>query len=152
MAYKLKFASKQRLERDYVVPPLESLWWAEDMSVFTSNYDKSKWLWTAMIMVPDWITEDMFLQALEDAAVKNRPVALEKLRMAELREGKCVQILHLGPFDDEGPVLKTMHEEFIPANGLAMTGKHHEIYFSDPRKSAPEKLRTILRQPVERVT
>ncbi len=148
VAYKLKFMSKLSLDRDYVVPPLEALWWADDMSVFTTNYDKSKWLWTAMILTPDWISGEMFEEALAFVSAKNKPASLDKLRLAELNEGKVVQTLHLGSFDDEGPVLNAMHEEFIPDNGLEMRGKHHEIYFSDFRKTAPEKLRTILRQPV----
>jgi hypothetical protein len=148
VAYKLKFASKRSLGQDYVVPPLEGLWWAEDMSVFTSGYDKSQWLWTAMILTPDWITDAMFREALADVSAKADPQFLEKLRLEELSEGKCVQTLHIGSFADEGPVLETMHEQFIPENGFSMRGKHHEIYFSDFRKTPAEKLRTILRQPV----
>jgi len=147
VAYKLKFLSKAN-ERDYVVPPLESLWWADDMSVFTTNFDKSQWLWTAMIMTPEWITNDMVDEAKEIAGKKLSPEALAKLNHITLEEGQCVQILHLGSYDNEGPTLKTLHEEFIPDNNLKMTGKHHEIYFNDFRKIAPEKLRTILRQPV----
>jgi len=147
VAYKLKFMSKE-LNKDYVVPPLESLWWADDMSVFTTHFDKSKWLWTAMILTPQWITQDMFHNALDLASSKSKPESLDKLRLASLNEGKCVQTLHLGSFANEGPVLKAMHEQYIPDNGLKMTGKHHEIYFSDFRKTAPDKLRTILRQPV----
>lgn len=148
VAYKLKFASKRLLGKDYVVPPLEGLWWAEDMSVFTSNYDKSQWLWTAMILTPEWITAAMFHDALSDAADKVHQESLGKLRLEELAEGKCVQTLHIGSFADEAPVLRKMHEQFIPDNGLTLRGKHHEIYFSDFRKTPAEKLRTILRQPV----
>lgn len=152
VAYKLKFASKLELERDYVVPPFESLWWAQDMSAFTSNFDKSQWLWSAMLMTPDWITDAMFQNALDVVSAKSKPELLDQLRLAELPATTCVQTLHLGSFANEGPVLKTMHERFIPDNGYAMTGKHHEIYFSDFRKTAPEKLRTLLRQPVEKVS
>ncbi len=148
VAYKLKFASKQKLGKDYVVPPLEGLWWAEDMSVFTANYDRSRWLWTAMILTPDWITGAMFRDALSDASAKVGAEFLDKLRLEKLNEGKCVQTLHIGSFADEGPILKAMHEQFIPAHGLTMRDKHHEIYFSDFRKTPAEKLRTILRQPV----
>ncbi|WP_294179696.1 GyrI-like domain-containing protein [uncultured Schumannella sp.] len=149
VAYKLKFASKLDLGRDYVVPPLEGLWWAEDMSVFTSSRDKTQWDWTLMIMVPDWIDVALVETAIERAGAKTPPARLGDVRFETLSEGRCVQTLHLGSFDDEGPVLQRMHEEFIPAEGLRMTGRHHEIYLSDVRKSAPEKLRTILRQPVE---
>ncbi|RKS08048.1 hypothetical protein DFP74_3736 [Nocardiopsis sp. Huas11] len=148
VAYKLKFASKQDLGRDYVVMPLEGLWWAEDMDAFTAARDKSRWHWTLMIMVPDWTGPEMFEAALHRVAAKNRPARLGDVRLETLSEGRCVQTLHVGPFDDEADVLARMHHEFIPAQGLRMTGRHHEIYLSDFRRAAPEKLRTILRQPV----
>jgi hypothetical protein len=138
VAYRLKFASK-RLGRDYVVMPLEGLWWADDMDSFTVSLDKSRWYWTLMIMVPDWIDEPMFAAASEQRT---------GVRLGSLSEGRCVQTLHLGPFDDEAETLARMHDEFLPANGLHRTGRHHEIYLSDPRRTAPAKLRTILRQPV----
>lgn len=150
LAYKLKFSSKQKLGRDHVVMPLEGLWWADDMAVFTEQRDKSRWRWTMMIMVPEWISGELFHASVEEAAKGGAPARLNEVRLETLSEGECVQTLHIGPYDDEGPVLERMHNEFIPANGLRMTGKHHEIYLGDPRKTAPEKLRTILRQPVER--
>ncbi|WP_424936788.1 MULTISPECIES: GyrI-like domain-containing protein [Bacteria] len=148
VAYKLKFASKDELGRDYVVPPLEGLWWADDMDAFTSARDKGRWDWTMMIMVPDWIDEAFFEAAVARAGAKNAPARLGDVRLAPLAEGRCVQTLHLGSYDDEGPTLDRMHNEFIPAEGLVMAGTHHEIYFGDFRRVAPEKLRTILRQPV----
>ena len=148
VAYKLKFMSKLSLEKDYVVPPLEALWWAEDMEVFTTKFDQSKWDWTAMIMVPEWITGEMFHDAMQDVQAKKDLQSLDKLQFEELTENTCVQTLHIGPYAEEGPVLADMHNQFIPANGLKMQGKHHEIYFNDFRKVSPEKLRTILRQPV----
>ncbi len=151
IAYKLKFASKQEFEKDYVVMPLEGLWWAEDMSTFTTARDKSQWNFTLMIMQPDWITEDMFNRAVQKVAEKNPSVNLSKVRFETLEEDTCVQTLHIGPFDEEAAVLENMHHEFIPANNLKMTQKHHEIYLSDFRKVAPSKLKTILRQPVTRV-
>ncbi|WP_328530802.1 GyrI-like domain-containing protein [Nocardioides sp. NBC_00368] len=147
VAYKLKFACKKD-GRDYVVPPLEALWWAEDMDAFTRARDKSQWDWTAMIMTPDWVTEQMFEEACATVAAKDRPASLDRVRRETLREGTCVQTLHIGPYDAEGPVLEEMHERFIPERGLRMTGKHHEIYLGDPRRVEPAKLRTILRQPV----
>ncbi|MBF6349744.1 MULTISPECIES: GyrI-like domain-containing protein [Nocardia] len=149
VAYKLKFASKRGLGRDYVVMPLEGLWWAEDMDSFTAARDKARWDWTLMIMVPDWIDREMFTAAVEQAGAKNRPARLDDVRLESLSEGRCVQTLHIGSFDDEAEVLARMHQEFIPDNGLRMAGRHHEIYLSDFRKVAPEKLRTILRQPVD---
>jgi hypothetical protein len=148
LAYKLKFASKRDLGRDYVVMPLEGQWWAEDMDCFTTARDKSRWDWTLMIMVPDWIDRHMLDAAVEQAGAKNRPARLGDIRMEWLSEGRCVQTLHVGSFDDEAEVLARMHDEFIPGNGLRMVGKHHEIYLSDFRRVAPEKVRTILRQPV----
>lgn len=148
VAYKLKFASKLELGKDYTVMPLEGLWWAEDMSTFTTARDKSQWDFTLMIMQPDWITEAMFQKAVAKVAEKDPPDLLNKVRFEALEEGKSVQTLHIGSFDNEAAVLEKMHHEFIPMNNLKMTGKHHEIYLSDFRKTAPEKLRTILRQPV----
>jgi hypothetical protein len=148
VAYKLKFASKQDLGRDYVVPPLEGLWWSTDMATFTTTRDKSRWDWTMMSMVPDWITRDMFGGAVAKVAAKNPPTGLDRVRLETLDERLCVQTLHVGSFDDEAESLDRMHHEFIPGSGLRMTGKHHEIYFSDFRKTEPGKRRTILRQPV----
>jgi hypothetical protein len=152
VAYKLKFASKRDLGRDYVVPPLEGIWWAEDMDSFTTSRDKSRWDWTLMIMVPDWIGQDLFTAAVDQVGAKSRPARLGDIRFESLSEGRCVQALHVGSFDDEAGVLAQMHHEFIPGNGLRMIGKHHEIYLSDSRKVAPEKQRTILRQPIRPAT
>lgn len=149
VAYKLKFASKKELGRDYVVMPLEGLWWSKDMDFFTSSRDKSRWDWTLMIMVPDWIDQDLLAAAVEQAGVKNNPSRLDEVRLETLSEGRCAQTLHVGSYDDEADLLARMHHEFIPAHDLRMVGKHHEIYLSDFRKVAPEKLRTILRQPVQ---
>ena len=148
VAYKLNFISKQEVERDYVVPPLEGLWWAESIDAFAVSRDKSQWDWTMMLMVPDWIEHASFLNAVDQAGAKKRPTRLDDVRLETLSEGRCVQTLHLGPFDDEGPVLERMHREYIPENGLRMDGKHHEINFSDFRKVTQDKLRTILRQSV----
>lgn len=148
VAYKLKFLSKRELERDYVVPPLEGLWWAENMNAFSVARDKSRWDWTLMLMVPDWIDRATFLCAVAQAGAKNTPARLDDVRLESLAEGRCVQTLHCGSFDDEAPVLERMHGEFIPENGLRVDGKHHEVYFSDFRRVAPDKLRTLLRQPV----
>ena len=148
VAYKIKFASKRELDRDYVVPPLEALWWATDMDAFTARRDKSQWDWTVMIMVPEWITGAMVEAARAMVAGPTPSSSLEALRLDTLREGRSVQTLHVGPYDAEADVLAELHHTFIPNAGLRMTGKHHEIYFSDARKVEPAKLRTILRQPV----
>jgi hypothetical protein len=161
VAYKLKFSSKGVLGKDYVVPPLEGLWWTEEMiSSMTGITEESDWLdrfrasdrnswqWTSMIMQPEWITREMFLEAREQVREKKDLPGLDGLRLESYQEGLSVQILHIGPFADEGPVLTRLHIQFLPQNNLVEAGKHHEIYLSDPRKTAPEKLRTILRQPV----
>ncbi|CAG7607864.1 GyrI-like domain-containing protein [Leucobacter soli] len=148
VAYKLKFASKQELGRDYVVPPLEGLWYADDMDAFTVARDKSRWHWTMMLLVPEWIEPELVALAVERAGASKRPARLDAVRLEMLDEGRCVQTLHIGSFDDEAEVLERMHHEFIPGHGLRLAGKHHEIYFSDFRRVAPERLRTILRQPV----
>lgn len=149
VAYKLKFASKRDLGRDYVVPPLEGLWWAEDMTAFTTARDKARWDWTLLLMIPDWIDGAMVTAAVAQAgAGRQRPARLDDVRLGTLSEGRCVQTLHVGSFDDEAGVLAQLHDAFIPGQGLRLAGTHHEIYLSDFRKVAPDKQRTILRQPV----
>ncbi|MCP2264291.1 GyrI-like domain-containing protein [Promicromonospora thailandica] len=148
VAYALKFASKRDLGRDYVVMPLEGLWWARDMDAFTVARDTSRWDWTLLVLQPDWIGPDLFAAAVEGVRRRSAPSRLDDVRFARLAEGRCVQTLHVGAFDDEAGVLARLHEEFVPANGLRLTGRHHEIYLSDFRRVAPEKRRTILRQPV----
>lgn len=158
LAYTLKFASRAELGIDTVVMPLEGLWHAADMDAFTSQRDKSAWLWTLMVMVPDHVTAAMFAAAVDSveakaAKKKEAPSpALSAVRLETLDEGLSVQTLHVGAFDDEGPVLDDLHHRFIPENGLRMSGRHHEIYLSDMRRVEPAKLRTILRQPVSRTT
>ncbi len=151
VAYAVKFLSKRALDRDYTVMPLEALWWADDMEAFTSARDKSQWDWTLLNLLPDWITDAHVEEASATVAAKGATPLLDELRVETLDEGLCVQTLHLGSYDDEAPTLDELHNTFIPGNGLRMTGRHHEIYLSDARRTAPEKLRTILRQPVERV-
>ena len=150
VAYKLKFASKSAFGRDYVVMPLEGLWWADDMESFTEARDKTRWQWTLMIMVPDWITDEMFAAAVDQVGTRHRPARLDDLRLEMLSEGLCVQALHIGSYDDEAELLRRMHQEFVPSHGLTMVGRHHEIYLSDARRVEPARLRTILRQPVAR--
>lgn len=154
VAFTLKFASKTELGRDYVVPPLEGLWWAEDMAAFTTARDKTRWSWTLLLYVPEWLGKadvDAACEAVRTkASAKSAPVPprLDDLRLLTLNEGRCAQTLHVGPYDAEGPVLEEMHSSFIGGQGYALSGTHHEIYLSDVRKTAPERLRTILRQPV----
>lgn len=148
VSYAVKFASKHA-GRDYAVAPLEGLWTADDPVAFTRG-DKDSWKWTMMILQPDWIGFAEVQDGIAKAAAKRVP-GLDLLRLEVLDEGLSVQILHIGSYDDEGPTLHRLHSEFMPANGLAFAGPHHEIYLSDARRVAPEKLKTILRQPVRRL-
>jgi hypothetical protein len=113
VAYKLKFFSKKELGKDYVVPPLQGLWWADDMESFTTARDKSAWDWTMMIMQPGWVTDEMFMVAIDMAGKGKELMALTSLRYQPYREGLCVQILHIGSYDDEGPTLARMHKNWI---------------------------------------
>ncbi|WP_188756668.1 GyrI-like domain-containing protein [Microbacterium album] len=148
VAYRLKFASKRELGRDYVVPPLEGLWWSESMDAFTTARDKSRWEWTLMILVPDWIDPELIARAIAAAGEKRPPARLGDVRVDALSEGTCLQSLHVGSFDDEGGVLERLHREATETRGMRLAGKHHEIYLSDFRRVTPERQRTILRQPV----
>jgi hypothetical protein len=150
VAYKIKFISKKELDKDYTVPPLEGLWWAEDMSTFVSR-DKSEWDWTMMIMTPDWISSEIFKRAVEEVRKAKNPAALDLVRFEKYVEGLSVQIMHIGSYDEEGPTIARLHNDFLPANDLVENGKHHEIYLGDPRRTAPEKLKTVLRQPVRAI-
>ncbi len=152
VAYAVKFRSKRELGRDFVVAPLEGLWRADDPSTFVTR-EKGAWSWTMLIAQPDWVDDALVAAAVGSARAKakgERP-GLERLRLVELREGTCVQILHLGSYDDEAPTLARLHDEWMPQHGLTFNGDHHEIYLSDARRTVPEKLRTVLRQPVRPV-
>jgi hypothetical protein len=149
VAYKLKFISKKEKGTDYVVPPLEGLWWADDMETFTSRRDKSTWDWTMMILQPDWINHEMVENAVRQVEKQKDLPAVSKLRLEAYHEGLAVQILHIGSYDEEGPTIARMHT-FALENGFELAGKHHEIYLSDPRRVAPEKLKTVIRQPIRR--
>ncbi|GAA2454069.1 GyrI-like domain-containing protein [Agromyces soli] len=150
VAYALKFLSKRELGRDLVVAPLEGLWRADDPTSFVSR-DKSAWSWTMLVVQPEWLDGSHLAvaraRALEKAPAELRD-AIERLELRRLHEGRCVQILHLGSYDDEGPTLAKLHDVFMPEHGLTFAGDHHEIYLSDARRTPPEKLRTVLRQPV----
>lgn len=148
VAYAVKFASRKERDRDYVVMPLEALWWADDMAAFTARRDTSRWRWTVMNLLPDWITADDVERARDQAGARRALPMIDRLRLETLAEGRAVQTLHVGSYDDEAAVLASMHEQVIPEAGLRMTGRHHEIYLNDPRRVPPDRLRTILRQPV----
>lgn len=139
---------KTHPDLDYVVPPLQGQWHAEDMARFSMDAKKD-WLWTLMIAIPGFVPVAEARAAIDAVARKRHPPAIERVRVDSLHEGTCVQTMHLGPYDAEPPLIARMHE-WIAQEGCALAGKHHEIYLSDARRVAPEKLRTILRQPVTR--
>jgi hypothetical protein len=147
ISYAMKFAAKARLERDYVVPPLEGLWSADDPESFVARR-KDRWRWTMMILVPDFATRALFEDAVETTARKRAGRPPESLRLEPYAEGPSLQTMHLGSYDEESPVLAELHGVVMPERGLTFNGPHHEIYLSDPRRTAPSKLKTILRQPV----
>lgn len=148
LSYTLKFALKKAGVVEYAVYPLEGLWWADDPSVF-ARADKSQWDWTMMIAQPAAVTDEWLERARADAARKKDLPALSLIRLETFHEGLCVQMMHTGPFSAEGPNIARL-QDFINQQGCAMSGKHHEIYLSDARRVAPEKMKTILRQPCQR--
>jgi hypothetical protein len=149
VSYTLKFMAKKH-GRDYVVMPLEGLWWGtpQDQHSFTEA-DKEKFQWTMMIAQPEVITEAMVAEAVEETRRKKGLANLDELRLETFQEGLCVQILYFGPYNDEGPTIRRMHQ-FAVDQGYQLRGKHHEIYLNDPRRTDPAKLKTVLRHPVEK--
>jgi len=146
VSYTAKFMMKKSAKGvDYGVMPLEGLWWADDMSAFMTA-DKSAWKWTMMIMQPSVVPESVLRSAMKAAGEKKELPALAKVRIEEFEEGKCAQVVHIGPFSEEGPAIARLHE-FINAQS-ARRGKHHEVYLSDIRKADPAKWKTIVRQPM----
>jgi len=145
VAFKLKFTAKKELKQDYAVMPLEGLWWAEDMSKFSAK-DKNAWLWKSLIMQPSFITQKMFQKAVDEVKTKKDLPGLAKIKFETLEEGLSAQILYIGSYSEEKTTIEKLHA-FIKEQGGSLHMKHHEIYLSDPRKTAPEKLKTIIRQP-----
>ena len=147
VSYAAKFILKKGATAvDYAVMPLEGLWWADDMSRFATD-DKSNWKWTVMIMQPSFVSREVIDRGIAEVKAKKNPAAVSQLRFAPFTEGRCAQILHIGPFSEEGPTIAKVHE-FIDVRGKR-TGKHHEIYLSDIRKATPAKWKTIIRQPMQ---
>ncbi len=146
LAYGIKFAEKSA-GRDFVVPPQETLWWSDDPAAFVAG-NRSEWKWRAMIRVPDAVTTEAVDAARAAVRKKGKEGPFDSVALITLEEGDCLQTLHIGPYTDEAPMLAALHEEVMPAAGLTFAGPHHEVYLSDPRRVALEKLKTILRQPV----
>lgn len=147
VSYAAKFMVKKGAQGvDYAVMPLEGLWWADDMSVFTAD-DKSKWKWTMMIMQPHFVADDVIDAAISGVRKKKNLCAVDQLRLESFSEGSCAQVLHVGPFSEEGPTIDRLHR-FIDAR-TGRKGKHHEIYLSDIRRADPAKWKTIIRHPMQ---
>lgn len=148
LAYTLKFASKQQLGLDYAVMPLEGLWWVEGMgAVDPTTSDRSGWLWTLMIMQPEHITAGFVEAGAETLRRKKNPALLSQYRFERYDEGRAAQVMHLGPYSAEKPTIDRVHA-YIAAQGCHPSKKHHEIYLGDPRKTAPQNLKTVIRQPM----
>lgn len=146
VSYKLKFMIKKGDQQvDYGVMPLEGLWWADDMTQFSVE-KKGDWQWTLLMMQPEFVTPELFAEAVELVKQKKNPSALPLMRFEAFAEGKAAQIMHIGPFSEEGPTIEKIHA-FIAENGYELSGKHHEIYLSDIRRAAPERWKTVIRQP-----
>ncbi|MCK5292237.1 MAG: GyrI-like domain-containing protein [Thermoplasmata archaeon] len=147
VAYTLKFMLKGEGKADFVVMPLEGLWWVPNMEFFDAE-DKDSWFWTAMMMQPDLVTKKDFERAAKQAGQKRDLPSLPKIRLGKYEEGLSAQIMYIGPFADEGPTIESIHK-YIEESGHKLRGKHHEIYLSDPRRTKPERLKTVIRQPME---
>lgn len=146
LAYGARFAGKAR-GHDEKVGPLEGLWWSEDYAVFQPGGNREAWRWRMMIRAPSWLEAETFEDLRRAVIAKKGAGVFARVTLWPFDEGLCLQALHLGPYADEGPLIARIHAQ-AAAEGLALTGLHHEIYLSDPRRVAPEKLKTILRQPV----
>ena len=145
VSYGLKFDIKKGQGLDYAVMPLEGLWWSDDDA---SYGDKSMWQWSSMVLQPDYITQDQVEKIVAEIKKKKGIQALGKIRFEKYEEGMAVQIMYIGSFSDEHPTIERMHN-FINGNNYSLAGKHHEIYLSDQRRTKPDKLKTILRQPIK---
>lgn len=148
-AYSVRAALKARTGDDFVVGPLEGLWTSADPSAFTERR-RDQWDWTMLLPLPDLVPGSDVTQGLGAARRKKLDLPWDRLGSRTLHEGRCLQIMHLGSFEDEAPTLARLHTEVMPAHGLTFAGPHHEIYLGDARRVAPERMRTVLRQPVRR--
>lgn len=149
LAYTIKFGRKKAgAGPDFTIGPLEALWLADREGFDWSDRSaKAEWRWTAMLPMPDFIAKADLAKAATELAAKKPVTIAGEARLEVLKEGSVVQIMHIGPYDAEGPNIRRLHEAAAEA-GRALRGQHHEIYLGDPRRTAPEKLKTILRQPV----
>ncbi len=148
LSYALKFAIKKGGGPDYGVLPLEGLWWVDDLAALDLQH-RENWRWTSMIMQPDQVTAELVERTREEVRKKKQLPSLDRLRFETFEEGLAAQVLHIGPYADERPTIERLHR-FVEDNGYELRDKHHEIYLGDPRRAAPDRLRTILRHPVRK--
>lgn len=148
IAYTVKFQYKKK-EQDFIVMPLEGQWWTDIPEDFSMN-NKDKWNWKVMIALPDYITEEDFEASREVVRTKKNPIGLDKAKLEEIEDGLSVQLLYIGPYDDEAPYIAEMHK-YAENNGYKLRDKHREIYLNNPKRVTPEKLKTIIRQPIEKM-
>jgi len=146
LAFGIRAAIKRETGDGYTVLPLEGLWWADDMTAYRANR-KEEWKWTLMIGLPDVATADMAARVLPEVSRKRKLSVAADVRFELFHEGRCAQVMHIGPYSTEEPTIDLFHQ-FIADQGLSRRGLHHEIYLGDPRKADPAKLKTIIRQPV----
>ncbi len=147
VSYALKFMiKKEKLAVDYTVMPFEGLWWTDDMSEFSMT-NKDIWKWTLMIMQPPVVTEEMLKDTLGGSKKRQHLSVQSKIKFSDFEEGLSAQIMHIGPYSAEGQTVQKLHS-YIRGEGYLLTGKHHEIYLTDPRRVSPEKMKTVIRQPV----
>ncbi len=150
LAYTIKFDFKKNKDIDFSVMPLEGLWWADDFNDFDpQNGNRDNWKWKLIIMQPDFVTKEDFERNLQIVKQKKKLPLLENIKFESIKEGQSAQLMHIGPFIEEGPNIQKVHD-FIKQSGGKLSGHHHEIYLSDPRRTAPEKLKTIIRQSFEK--
>ena len=150
VAYTTKFAVKRSdPAADFSVMPLEGLFWTPDSATFEAG-EKAGWAWTLMVMQPDSVTRETYEHSCEEAARKKSLEAIGRMRLERYAEGLSAQLMHVGPYAEEGPTIERL-QAFIAEQGCEVSGRHHEIYLGDPRRTAPERLRTVIRMPVRRV-
>ena len=148
LSYALKFAIKKSGGPDYGVLPVEGLWRVDDLAALDLQH-RENWRWTSMIMQPDQVTAELVERTREEVRKKKQLPSLDRLRFETFEEGLAAQVLHIGPYADERPTIERLHR-FVEDNGYELRDKHHEIYLGDPRRAAPDRLRTILRHPVRK--
>lgn len=146
VAYTIKFAYKKEKSVDFNLLALEGLWWVDNMNLFSAE-NKNEWKWTMMLFLPDFVSAADVHRAIADVKKKKEAAGIDLMRYERFTEGLAAQVLHVGPYLAEKPTIDLLHR-VISEQGYKRQGKHHEIYLGDPRKASPEKLKTIIRQPV----